>query len=146
MLRSPARLEDGTDLDGSPPIRGPLVLVLAMVLAVVILVATASSSPSPSAAAADPAGNPTATITSPVAGTSVASGTAVALSALLSSDLITALQAGTSRSCYFTVGDDANSCLGSTSALWSAYGSSRNFAALLAAPQTSAKPITAGTC
>lgn len=46
-------------------------------------------------------------ITAPTA--TVASGTALTLSAQLSPDLVTAVQAGTPRGCYFTVGDDANS-------------------------------------
>jgi hypothetical protein len=69
-----------------------------------------SASPSSTAPApAPPTGNPRATLTSPADGATVATGQTVSLSATLSADLVTALQAGTGGSCYFTVGDDAGS-------------------------------------
>lgn len=61
-----------------------------------------------------PAGKPAATITAPTSGSTVAAGTAVTLTARGSADLVTALQAGTPRSCYFTVGDDANTSVAGT--------------------------------
>lgn len=74
------------------------------------LLAAAQLAPSStSTAPAAPAGNPTAAMTSPADGSTASAGTAVTLAATLSTDLVTALQAGSGGSCYFLIGDDANS-------------------------------------
>lgn len=80
--------------------------VLALTVALLIAAAPQSSS-SPASPTAD-AGNPSATVTGPADGSTFASGTSITLVATFSADLRTALQAGTNRACYFTVGDDAS--------------------------------------
>jgi hypothetical protein len=56
-----------------------------------------------------PVGTPTARISAPADGSTYATGVAVNFTATLSTDLVTALQAGSARSCSFSVGDDAGS-------------------------------------
>jgi hypothetical protein len=59
-------------------------------------------------------GTPTARITAPVDGTTYATGAAVTVTATLSTDPVTALQAGSARSCTFSIGDDAGSTANGT--------------------------------
>jgi hypothetical protein len=56
-----------------------------------------------------PANSSMATMTAPADGSTVSAEEAVTLTAVLSPDLVTALQADGTGACYFTVGDDANS-------------------------------------
>jgi hypothetical protein len=74
-----------------------------------LVAAAQPASPTASSTPAPPPGDPRATMSSPADGTTVPAGTVVTLTASLSTDLVTALQAGSSSLCYFSIGDDANS-------------------------------------
>jgi hypothetical protein len=73
------------------------------------LVATSSTAAPTTVTAPAPSGDPTVTMTLPVDGSIVAAGTAVALSAALSPDLLTAVGAAPGANCFMTIGDDAES-------------------------------------
>jgi hypothetical protein len=74
-----------------------------------LLMATSTPSVPP-----PPTGKPTAAMTAPADGASLTAGTATTLTAKLSDDLVTALQAGSGGSCYFAVGNDANTVVSGT--------------------------------
>lgn len=115
---------------------------------------TSTSAAAPGTTPPAPAGDPTASITAPADGSTVAAGSAITLTARGSTDLVTALQAGTPRSCWFTLGDDANStvtgALDATTATCSAawtftYRSAFSITAWFATSSTVAYPTPAVT-
>lgn len=114
-------------------------------------IASSSTPAAPSTTPDAPAGDPTATIAAPVDGSTVAAGSAVALTARGSADLVTALQAGTPRSCWFTVGDNASTSVAGTltpttatcSASWTApYKAAFTITGWFATASTVAYPTT----
>jgi hypothetical protein len=74
----------------------------------------AGQSASSTTAPAPVSGTPTARISAPADGSSYPTGAAVNFTATLSTDLVSALQAGSARSCAFSIGDDAGSTASGT--------------------------------